>query len=136
MKSVLKKTFGKDWYEKMCLCLIIMYLIAVLMAQLIGLGYLLKETIILQEPYKLWVTCALIGGVGGVIYCMRGMYLNYCVNKKWNRDWWLWYLLRPIVSFVMGAVSYIFLRAGLIFLSPTNGEDLNQWTFYALGPGV
>jgi len=33
------------------------------------------------------VICTLIGGVGGVVYCLRGVYLNVCVRKSWDDQW-------------------------------------------------
>lgn len=115
----------------MCLCLVITYLITVLLVQLAGLGCLLSEKTLLPESYNLWISCALIGGVGGTMYCMRGVYINYCVNKTWDKIWVPWYLLRPIVSFVAGGISYVFVMAGLLLIVPKTGEALNQWGLYA-----
>lgn len=60
--------------------------------------------------------CALIGGVGGVVYCFRGLYTNTCAGDGWNPKWLLWYFTRPVVSLVCGAVSYLLLKAGSLVL--------------------
>ena len=60
------------------------------------------------------VPCALVGGIGGVVYCLRGVYLNACVKKVWDDQWQPWYYIRPIVSHLCGAISFLFLKAGLL----------------------
>ena len=64
----------------------------------------------------LFVNCAYIGGMGGVLYCLRAIYLNKCVFQRWDETWFVWYYLRPIVSVISGLVSCIFLKAGLLVL--------------------
>lgn len=66
--------------------------------------------------FGLIVPSALIAGIGGVIYCFRGVYLNACVRKTWDDEWRPWYYIRPIVSHLCGAVSFLFLKAGLLVL--------------------
>lgn len=66
------------------------------------------------EPLRVGLTCAAVGGLGGCVYCLRGVYLNVAVRKQWNREWYVWYFLRPIVSAGCGAVSDLFLRAGFL----------------------
>lgn len=76
----------------------------------------------LQNELKIVAFCILFGGLGGVTYCLRGVYLNACVRKQWDVSWLPWYLLRPIVSLVLGGVSYLFVKSGLLLL----GADQNQ----------
>jgi hypothetical protein len=78
------------------------------------------------------IACALVGGVGGVTYCLRAVYLNACVRKQWDKDWHPWYYIRPLVSLICGAVSSIFLKAGLLVLDATQKPDSNLLGFYAL----
>jgi len=81
---------------------------------------------------KLLVYCMLLGGLGGFIYCSRAIYVNYCVNKKWDPYWNIWYYIRPIVSCVSGAVSWLFLKSGLLILDSTQKIDSSNLGFYAL----
>lgn len=81
---------------------------------------------------KLLVYCGLCGGVGGVTYCLRGVYLNASVFKRWDEAWLPWYFIRPIVSFICGAVSCLFLRAGLIVLEAKQTQASTNLAFYAL----
>lgn len=73
------------------------------------------------------VPSVLVAGIGGVVYCLRGVYLNACVRKSWDDEWQPWYYIRPIVSHLCGAVSFLFLKAGLLVLDAeqkTQGTDL------------
>jgi uncharacterized YccA/Bax inhibitor family protein len=76
--------------------------------------------------------CAFIGGIGGVVYCLRGVYLNACVQKNWDDQWQPWYYIRPIVSHLVGAVSFVFLKAGLLILEAQPKADTTDLGFLAL----
>jgi hypothetical protein len=95
--------------------------------------------IILNGLLPTWLTaiqvhiaCALVGGIGGITYCLRAVYLNACVRKRWDKDWYPWYYIRPLVSLICGAVSSIFLKAGLLVLDATQKPDSNLLGFHAL----
>jgi len=76
--------------------------------------------------------CAFLGGFGGAVYCLRGVYLNASVYKRWDDTWEIWYYIRPVVSHFCGAVSYIFLKAGLLLLEAKNPDDATNLGFLAL----
>lgn len=78
------------------------------------------------------VTCALIGGIGGVVYCLRAVYQNVCVRKSWDESWHVWYYIRPIVSHLCGAVSFLFLKAGLLLLEAQSKDQSTELGFMAL----
>lgn len=78
------------------------------------------------------VPCALIGGVGGAVYCLRGVYLNASVRKAWDDQWQPWYYIRPLVSHLCGAVSFLFLKAGLILLEAQTKNEATDLGFLAL----
>ena len=91
--------------------------ISYLLAWIVILAILLFVNLIGLFPawlaqYALVYQCAIISGTGGVIYCFRGIYTNYCgIGKEWDGTWDTWYYLRPVVSLLMGPVAYIFLNA-------------------------
>jgi hypothetical protein len=76
--------------------------------------------------------CALVGGIGGAVYCLRGVYLNACVRKSWDDQWQPWYYIRPLVSHLCGAVSFLFLRAGLLLLEAQPKDAPTDLGFLAL----
>lgn len=76
--------------------------------------------------------CTLTGGIGGVVYCLRGLYVNTCAGDGWNPKWLLWYFTRPVVSLVCGAISYLLLKAGLLVLDSTPNTEGNHIGFYVL----
>ncbi|MEJ2609556.1 MAG: hypothetical protein P8179_05560 [Candidatus Thiodiazotropha sp.] len=112
---------------------IIFYLLVIL---LFLLGLALWPTIYgMPEPLKefeLFYLCILAGGAGGVLYCLRAVYLNACVQGKWSKHWETWYYLRPLVSLISGGVSYIFLKAGLLVLEAQEVESASNYGFLAL----
>ena len=110
----------------------IAYLLLVL-AGYIAIGVqLLWGNIVVPEELRLPLYCGLCGGIGGVTYCLRGVYLNACVFDRWTEKWLPWYFIRPIVSFICGVVSYIFLKSGLIVLEAKQGDNPTNLAFYAL----
>lgn len=80
---------------------------------------------------RLWLYCTVAGGLGGALYCLRGVYLNACVRKQWERDWEPWYYIRPFASLISGLVSCLFLKAGLLLLEAGQKGDSTQLGFYA-----
>ena len=84
----------------------------------------------LDGELKIVTICVLFGGLGGVTYCLRGVYFNACVRQQWDVGWLPWYLLRPVVSLVLGGVGYLFLKSGLLLLGATQdhgGSQLGVW---------
>ena len=75
---------------------------------------------VVREP----VICGLVGFTGGITYCLWGVYTHACRLNDWKDRWLLWYYIRPFVSLVLGVVSYIFLKAGLLSLGsgPSQGS--------------
>jgi hypothetical protein len=86
----------------------------------------------LDGELKVVVACVLFGGLGGVTYCLRSVYLNVCVRKRWDIEWLPWYLLRPIVSMVLGGVSYLFVKSGLLLLGATQDQTGSQLGIWAM----
>ncbi|MBX7149568.1 hypothetical protein K1X76_10860 [bacterium] len=83
-------------------------------------------------PYEQPIFSILLGGLGGAIYCLRGVYINACALKQWDLSWRPWHFIRPIVSLACGFISYIFLKAGLLVLDATLTPEANHFGFYAL----
>jgi len=84
-----------------------------------------------NENVKIALFCSIAGGIGGLLYCLRGVYLNASVFQQWDKVWYPWYFLRPFTSFICGAVSFIFLKAGLIMLEAKQVESPSNFAFYA-----
>jgi len=84
------------------------------------------------EKFELFYLCILSGGVGGILYCLRAVYLNACVRGEWSKNWEVWYFIRPLVSLISGGVSYIFLKAGLLVLEAQEIDGSSSYGFLAL----
>lgn len=77
------------------------------------------------------VGCVLVAVSGGVLYCLRAVYLNYSVRKQWDEVWIVWYLFRPFASGLMGYVTYLVISAGLVAVGSTSVEHPEK-LLYAL----
>jgi len=77
------------------------------------------------------IKCILVGVLGGVLYCLRGVYLSRSVRDDWNERWETWYYLRPVVSGMSGLVAFIFLKAGLIVLEANQIDDAGNYGYMA-----
>ncbi|MDI6766222.1 MAG: hypothetical protein QME52_05305 [Bacteroidota bacterium] len=84
------------------------------------------------DSVRLPFRCILLGGLGGVVYCLRGVYLNASVRKQWDPVWVPWYYIRPFVSLACGGISFLFLKAGLLLLESAQNADSTDLGFYAL----
>ena len=102
-----------------------------------GIGFFLIMS--LQTDLPAWLDtirlpfrCILLGGLGGAVYCLRGVYLNASVRKQWDPAWVPWYYIRPFVSLACGGISFLFLKAGLLLLESKQNTDSTDLGFYAL----
>ncbi len=102
-------------------------------------GLIVATVALFSGTLPVWVTqnqlvfiCCLSGGFGGIIYCLRGVYLNYSVRKQWDKIWYPWYIIRPFVSILTGGVSFLFLKAGLLVLESESNSNSSHLGFYAL----
>ena len=109
------------------------YLLFILFFYIGGGWYLIfHQTPLTNSPLEVFVYCGFCGGVGGITYCLRGIYLNACVRENWKNTWLPWYFIRPIVSFICGAASCLFLKAGLILLEAKQSDTTSNLALYAL----
>lgn len=76
--------------------------------------------------------CAAVGALGGCLYCLRAVYLNKSVHKRWDSDWHVWYFLRPLTSAICGGASYLLLSAGLILLEAGTKSGASHVGYFAL----
>ncbi|ARP52323.1 hypothetical protein ACMHYO_07015 [Allopusillimonas ginsengisoli] len=112
---------------------IVLYLTALLMGVIYALGAMTLGW--LPQPYEVLripLMCAMLGGGGGCLYCLRAVYLNKCVHNRWASHWNAWYFIRPITSFASGGISYLFLKAGLLILESDARHNASEMGFFAL----
>ena len=116
------------------------YKLVVIIIQIFFLGFWFCQTQLPKfwEPIHTWELAwgsATMGGLGGVSYCLRAIYINICAKKIWDTDWTWWYYLRPLTSPIAAFTAFIFLKAGLLmFSTPQSIENQleNMWAFYAV----
>lgn len=111
---------------------VIYLLFLLLLYASLGCFILYNRVVILSVSLRLGIFCGLFGGVGGVTYCLRGIYLNACVFNNWSENWLPWYFIRPHVSTICGVASCLFLKAGLLALEAQQTSSPTNIAFYAL----
>ncbi|HDR1121453.1 TPA: hypothetical protein QB222_000511, partial [Pasteurella multocida] len=111
-----------QWQPKKYLVRISIYLI-ILMCLQISLGFYLSYV---KDSILTVFGCLLAGGVGGTVYCLRAVYIQACVKKEWDENWVVWYIVRPLISIVIGGVSYLFIKAGLVLFNSSGQSEVNQ----------
>ena len=114
---------------KLIIGYLILWLIGVVSLWIMDIRGLTPEWL---APFSLGYKCALMGALGGIVYCLRAVYINRSVKANWNEDWNVWYYLRPLVSLIVGGVSYVFLNAGLLVLDASPTESPSAFGFLAL----
>lgn len=92
----------------------------------------LKQAPWLPIDLQIVAGSVLFGGLGGCTYCLRGVYLNACVLKSWDNAWLPWYFIRPFVSLILGGVSYLFVKSGLLLFGATQQQDASQLGIWAV----
>lgn len=109
------------------------YLLLIIIGLIIGL-FLISQSNYFPGGHsaKDYAICAIVGGLAGCIYCLRGIYLNRCVRKNWDTDWTCWYYIRPLVSLLCGAASRLFVQAGLIILEAEASASASHAGFWSL----
>lgn len=111
--------------------LISAYLLLMLIGLVAILFVLLQASAGISDGIRLFLLCAVSGGFGGGLYCLRAVYLHHSAQKNWDKAWEPWYFLRPFASIICGAVSFLFLKAGLIILEAHQVESPSNLAFYA-----
>lgn len=111
---------------------VILYLLSIL---LIVIGAFVALNVVQLPDWilglRLGLECSLIAVLGGVLYCLRGVYLNRCVHNRWDENWETWYYLRPITSAICGVVAFLFLKAGLVVLDASQNENSGDYGYLA-----
>ncbi len=102
---------------------------------IVGVGvcvFLPSKICLVNEINSIWVKSALISLVGGSTYCLRGLYMQYCVKGEWDNRWILWHIIRPVVSTVCGVISLLFVKAGLLLVQASASEDQSYYGTYII----
>ena len=81
---------------------------------------------------SVWTNVVLFGLTGGCIYCLRALYIQYCLKKEWDNKWIVWHIIRPFVSAICGVISLLFVKAGLLLFVASYVETQNHYGIYAL----
>ena len=111
---------------------ILAYLFFILFLILVGLYVIfISDYFKIFSKYSILFGSILIGGIGGIVYCLKAIYYESCVKDNWSNKWAIWYYIRPWNSLIMGGISWLFLKSGLLILEGSS-KDSAGYGFYAL----
>ena len=65
------------------------------------------------------------GGIGGIIYCIRGFYQGVA-SKEFDFSFTWWFIFRPFISVVVGIFAYFFIVGGLLSLGSISTVDYSR----------
>jgi hypothetical protein len=57
---------------------------------------------------------ALAGGIGGIIGILYSLYWRVAVKQNFDRQYMMYYLVQPIMGFMLGAVTHLIITAGFL----------------------
>jgi hypothetical protein len=64
---------------------------------------------------------ALAGGIGGVIGILYSLYWRVAIKQNFDRQYIMYYLVQPIMGFILGAVTHLIITAGFLTFNNANG---------------
>lgn len=86
-------------------------------------------------PNFIWVV--LIGGLGGITGAMFGLWKHVAGDQDYDPQFALWYYTNPLMGVVLGALSYLLIRGGLLVTTsgePSEPSPYVMWVFaFAVG---
>ncbi|HJV45119.1 MAG TPA: hypothetical protein VJ824_05255 [Bacillota bacterium] len=116
--------------ERILTALVFIYLLLIFIGGFILLGSLwlgyLDETFGLlrdYQPIKEYLYFATSGAIGGTLYCLRLFHTHYVRENLNIRRWWMWYVVRPILSAGTAVMMIILFQSGILIFEI--GKDLS-----------
>lgn len=73
-----------------------------------------NSNLLLQlKPYFYY---AFAGSIGGTLYCLRLFYWHNIIGKIHIEKWWIWYLLRPVMSAGTAVMMILLFKSGILLI--------------------
>lgn len=105
-------------------------LVALLSYVAICIFVYLKKPVNTNFHILTYLACS--GGIGGTIYCIRGLYQNIA-DDSFHPKWVWWYIFRPLMSSCVGVITYFLIVGGLLSISSGKNIDLQKGTMLYTG---
>lgn len=120
------------WISFYLVIILILYILLFIAMYFIDLKYIVEPELLLNKDLKLLLLCCVLAGLGGTIFCLRGVFEHACRNNDWAPKWNLWYYIRPIFSIGCGIIAFLFLKAGLFLLETNIPENATNIGYLVL----
>lgn len=114
-----------DW-KSIKINLIGVYLLIFLLI-LIIIPIVVYRSSISDSLYRALYYLGSAGGLGGLVYCIRGYYKALVNQDKepFDLHFTWWYILRPFISIVVGVFVYFLIVGGLLSVSNISSSQLD-----------
>lgn len=112
---------SKDYISK----IVVIYLLSftLILIVLSFLAYSLREKgLFYDDLIRHLVYIGSAGGLGGIVYCMRGFY-EHKLEGNFDPNYLSWYLFRPFISTITGVIVFFIFSAHLINADATDFPD-------------
>jgi hypothetical protein len=88
-------------------------------------------------PLPNFIWAVLMGGLGGITGAMFGLWKHVAGDQDYDPQFALWYYTNPLMGLVLGALSYLLIRGGLLLTGsnqPLEPSPYVMWVFaFAVG---
>jgi hypothetical protein len=74
---------------------------------------------------------ALAGGIGGVIGILYSLYWHVAMKQDFDRQYIMYYMVQPIMGFILGAVVYFIIGSGFLVVNLAIDRSANTGTVLA-----
>jgi hypothetical protein len=95
------------------------------------LGGMTEATV--AQLFPLWNTM-MWGGIGGVVGALYHLWWHISDRQDFDREYFMWYLVQPIMGLVLGGIVFLLLAGGLLILQVNLTDTQNTNTARQLLP--
>lgn len=84
----------------------------------------------IHREFQLILLSLLFGVIGSTVHALSSL-INYVGTTRYNHNWFLWYLGRPVIGGIIALIFYVIIRGGILSVNAQPG-DLNYFGIAAI----
>ncbi len=78
------------------------------------------------EDIHIFIVSLMMGGFGGVVGALYALWLHIARDQDYSNQYVMWYLTNPLMGMLLGGVMFLFIKGGLIAVTPESGADIDS----------
>lgn len=118
--------------------IVFLYLLGIFIGSFVLLGLIkmgLFSYIAHFDQVEEYIFYALAGAIGGTLYCLRLFYWHSIRRNLQIDRWWIWYVLRPIISSGTSIMTVLLLQSGILILEISKTDNAKIGLSFLVGYG-